>query len=163
MIQGLSNLERIADVVPFLRPFAEDDEYAAIRDVVTGYIPVLLVLGLLAVVPYVLESLALNYVRLKSHSLVQRYVLDRHFYFQLLAIFVTVLSGIARGRRQGLHRQSFVHRNTIGPVHPGRRRVLFTVIDSKGHGVDRRRGRAANSIGARAEPAAPHGAARPAF
>ena len=50
-------------------------------------------LGLLAVVPYVLESLALNYVRLKSHSLVQRYVLDRHFYFQLLAIFVTVLSG----------------------------------------------------------------------
>jgi hypothetical protein len=93
VIQGLSNLERIADVVPFLRPFAEDDEYAAIRDVVTGYIPVLLVLGLLAVIPYVLESLALNYVRLKSHSLVQRYVLDRHFYFQLLAIFVTVLSG----------------------------------------------------------------------
>ena len=37
-----------------------------------GYIPVLLVLGLLAVIPYVLESLALNYVRLKSHSLVQR-------------------------------------------------------------------------------------------
>ena len=63
VIQGLSNLERIADVVPFLRPFAEDEEYAAIRDVVTGYIPVLLVLGLLAVIPYVLESLALNYVR----------------------------------------------------------------------------------------------------
>lgn len=93
VIQGLSNIERIAEVVPFLRPFAEEDEYAYVREVVTGYIPVLLVLGLLAIIPYFLEHLALHYVRFKSQSLVQRYVLDRHFYFQLLAIFVTVLSG----------------------------------------------------------------------
>ena len=45
VIQGLSNLERIADVVPFGGLLPKMTKYAAIRDVVTGYIPVLISVG----------------------------------------------------------------------------------------------------------------------
>ena len=48
VIQGLSNLERIADVVPFLRPFAEDEVRGDPRRR-DGLHSRVLVLGLLAV------------------------------------------------------------------------------------------------------------------
>ena len=63
---------------------------------VQGYLPVLLVLVLLLVVPIIIEVMATRYVGFKTKSQIQAYVLARHFWFQLLTIFVAV--GVLRRR-----------------------------------------------------------------
>ncbi|KAJ8598134.1 hypothetical protein CTAYLR_007422 [Chrysophaeum taylorii] len=93
VIQALSNLSEMAKLLPFLRPFVKRDQYEYARTLVTGYVPVVALLGLLAIVPICLELVAIQYIGHKSYAEVQRYVLSRHFYFQLLSIFVTVLAG----------------------------------------------------------------------
>lgn len=93
LIQALSNLDEIAKLVPPLRPFIEEDRYEYARSLATGYIPVVALLGLLALVPIGLQFIAVQYVGHKSYSAVQRYVLSRNLYFQLLSIFVTTLAG----------------------------------------------------------------------
>jgi len=68
--------------------------------VLTGFLPVLLLLVLLILVPVLLEWVATNYVRFKTRSAVQQYVLDRHFYYQLATIFISVVSGSLFGALQ---------------------------------------------------------------
>lgn len=92
-IQALSNLEELARVIKPLRPFVREDRYDYARALVTGYIPVVSLLGLLAVIPVFLEKVAIAYVGHKSYAAVQRFVLSRNLYFQLLSIFVTTLAG----------------------------------------------------------------------
>ena len=93
LILTFNNLPALAEEFPILRPFVDQERYAYARSLVTGYLPVILALAVLVLVPVGLEWLATHYVRLKSRSRVQAYVLSRHFGFQLLTIFVTVLSG----------------------------------------------------------------------
>ena len=93
LILAFNNLGALAEALPWLRPFVEEPRYAYARSLVTGYLPVVLALGVLVLVPVGLEWLATHYVRLKAKSAIQSYVLSRHFGFQLLTIFVTVLSG----------------------------------------------------------------------
>lgn len=93
LILAFNNLGSLAEAFPWLRPFVEEPRYAYARSLVTGYLPVVLALGVLVLVPVGLEWLATHYVRLKAKSAIQSYVLSRHFGFQLLTIFVTVLSG----------------------------------------------------------------------
>ena len=73
-IQGLSNLNQMAHVFPVLRPFAEEPRYAYARSLVTGYVPVLLMLLVLILVPIWLEYLGRHYVKFKSRSAIQTFV-----------------------------------------------------------------------------------------
>lgn len=91
-IQLISNLDELAKYMPFLAPFFQGN-YATLQPLVTGYLPVIGLLLLLALVPIFIERLAIDYVGLKARALVDAYVTPRHVYFQLLAIFVTTLSG----------------------------------------------------------------------
>lgn len=101
-LQTLANIEELANktrdgrwLFPWLRPFARKDRYETARYLIQGYLPVLLVLVLLLLIPIAIEQLARHYVGFKTKSAIQAYVLQRHFCFQLLTIFVTVLSGSA--------------------------------------------------------------------
>lgn len=91
--QAMSNLKEIARIIKPLQPFVKNDKYEYLRTLVTGYVPVVLLLGLLAIVPIGLDFLAMNYVGHKSHAAVERYITSRHLYFQLLTLLVTVLGG----------------------------------------------------------------------
>ena len=68
LLQLLSNLSEMAEVFPFLRPFARERRYDYARALVTGYLPVVLMLALLAVLPYFLEAIAVRYVGLKTKA-----------------------------------------------------------------------------------------------
>ena len=101
-IQALANIEELAEkkrngdyALPWLRTFVHEERYETAKELVQGYLPVILVLVLLLVLPILVEQLALRYVGFKTKSAIQAYVLARHFWFQLLTIFVTVLSGSA--------------------------------------------------------------------
>jgi len=92
LLQALSNLDEMAKVFPFLRRYCRRHAYE--RALVSGYLPVLLLLCLMALVPVVLGWAAVKYVGAKSRARVQqKYVLKRNFYFTLLSIFVTVIGG----------------------------------------------------------------------
>jgi len=93
LIVAISNLEEMENIFPFLKPFVREDKYAYPRSLVSGYLPVLLYLAMLALVPIFLEYVAERYVGLQSKTAIQRYVLSRHFYFQLVAVLVACLSG----------------------------------------------------------------------
>ena len=93
IIQAISNLDEMAMIFPFIKPFVEEDKYEYPRSLVTGYLPVIVYVTLLALVPIFLEYVAENYVGLHSDTAIQRYVLSRHFYFQLVSLLATTLGG----------------------------------------------------------------------
>eukprot|EP00933_Yihiella_yeosuensis_P011019 TRINITY_DN11797_c1_g1_i1.p1 TRINITY_DN11797_c1_g1~~TRINITY_DN11797_c1_g1_i1.p1 ORF type:complete len:409 (-),score=45.16 TRINITY_DN11797_c1_g1_i1:72-1298(-) len=59
----------------------------------TAYLPALALMGLQAVLPYIFEALAAHFEGHKLKSEVQRAVLSRCFAYQLVSLYVTVLSG----------------------------------------------------------------------
>lgn len=101
-LQALANIQELAEkkrngeyFLPWLRPFAREAKYETLRNLIQGYLPVILVLVLLLLVPIFIEQFAIRYIGFKTKSTIQAYVLARHFWFQLLTVFVTVLSGNA--------------------------------------------------------------------
>ena len=63
--------------------------YALIR----GYLPVLVLMGLLLVLPYIIRAHTIRFEHLKTKSSVERTVMRRNILFQLATLYVTVLSG----------------------------------------------------------------------
>lgn len=90
LIQLVSNLDEIARLLPAV-PVPRNNPN--LRALITGYLPVILLMALYMVVPFGLEFTARSYVRFKSLNAIQAYVLPRYFAFLMLAVYVTVLAG----------------------------------------------------------------------
>ena len=89
-ILSLANLKELEVVFPALRRLDESTYFYAL---LTGYLPTVIQLGLFNLLPVLFELAARAYEGQKSSFEVQRSVLDRYFYFQLVNVFVTVSSG----------------------------------------------------------------------
>jgi len=63
------------------------------NSLINGYLPVVVLLGLIMVLPLVFEWVAINYEDRKTKSDVQESILGRYFYFQLANIYITVTAG----------------------------------------------------------------------
>ena len=99
-LAGLKNLSSIdqLDGLKWLQRYTstDDDKYSetSIEYVfVTEQLPVLLQVGLVALLPVILTAITHLYERAKSQSEVQRRVLSRYFGFQLVQIYATLVSG----------------------------------------------------------------------
>ena len=60
---------------------------------VNGYLPVVALLCLILILPLIFQLVALKYERRKTYSDVQRSMLSRYFYYQLVNIYITVTAG----------------------------------------------------------------------
>ena len=88
-ILSLANLKELEVVFPATAPADRHVQYALLTD----YLPVVIQLALFNLLPVLFEQAARAYEGQKSSFEVQRSVLDRYFYFQLVNIFVTIFSG----------------------------------------------------------------------
>jgi hypothetical protein len=60
---------------------------------VNGYLPVVALLCLILVLPLIFQFVATNYERRKTISEVQKSMLNRYFFYQLVNIYITVTAG----------------------------------------------------------------------
>ena len=76
---------------------SDDDEENKQRDfyvqLINGYLPVLALLGLIQLLPFIFQYVAVHYESRKTQSDVQRSILRRFFYYQMANIFITVTAG----------------------------------------------------------------------
>ena len=89
-VQALCNLEVLAHYWSALKPLAREEKYESLRILVSGSLPVYIMLALLGALPIVLDAVAVSYAGVKTKSAAHAYVSSRYLYFQLLQIFVTV-------------------------------------------------------------------------
>ncbi|CAN0324336.1 unnamed protein product [Pylaiella littoralis] len=91
LIQFWASYSQLETLFPVL---ADVDEDSFLYYVIAGYLPVVLLLLLMMVLPFLFQqALAYRYERRKSHSEVQRSILTRYFTYQVANIYVTVASG----------------------------------------------------------------------
>lgn len=64
-----------------------------ILDQVNGYLPVVLLLTIILILPHIFYGVALHYEDRKTESDVQKSIIGRYFYYQLANIFITVTAG----------------------------------------------------------------------
>jgi len=60
---------------------------------VNGYLPVVLLLTIILILPHIFYGVALHYEDRKTASDVQKSIIGRYFYYQLANIFITVTAG----------------------------------------------------------------------
>jgi hypothetical protein len=60
---------------------------------VNGYLPIVLLLWLISILPHIFYGVALHYEDRKTESDVQKSIIGRFFYYQLANIFITVTAG----------------------------------------------------------------------
>jgi hypothetical protein len=60
---------------------------------VNGYLPVVLLLWLISILPHMFYAVARHYEDRKTESDVQKSIIGRYFYYQLANIFITVTAG----------------------------------------------------------------------
>ncbi len=58
-----------------------------------GYLPVVLLLTIILILPFIFYGVALHYEDRKTESDVQKSIIGRYFYYQLANIFITVTAG----------------------------------------------------------------------
>jgi hypothetical protein len=88
-INGLSNLDKIAEDVSWLQSYSGTPLY----EIFNEYLAVLVLLILLALLPLIFDIIARNYECLKTESAIQNSIMARYFYYQLANVFVSVGSG----------------------------------------------------------------------
>ena len=73
------------------------DDYSkganALISLVIDYLPQLLLLLVLQVLPWIFYLVSYKYERLKTHSSVQMSIMGRYFYYQMINIFATIIGG----------------------------------------------------------------------
>ena len=92
-ILSLANLKELEVVFPALRRL---DESTYFTRSAAARLPTVIQLGLFNLLPVLFELAARAYAGQKSSFEVQRSVLDRYFYFQLVNVFMTIFSARAR-------------------------------------------------------------------
>mmetsp|Transcript_24959 Transcript_24959/g.32234 ORF Transcript_24959/g.32234 Transcript_24959/m.32234 type:complete len:480 (+) Transcript_24959:1-1440(+) len=89
-IQVLSSIEFLEDYLPFLKNLDTNSTYYSL---LSGYLPVVALLIVVQLLPYLFQALEQRYVGLKSYSAVQAAVLIYFFYYQVANVYVSVMSG----------------------------------------------------------------------
>jgi hypothetical protein len=65
----------------------------AVSGFVNGYLPVILLLGIIMILPYIFHAVAIHYEDRKTQSDIQKSIIGRYFYYQLANVYVTVTAG----------------------------------------------------------------------
>jgi hypothetical protein len=73
--------------------FAVSHSLHSLSAFINGYLPVVALLGLIIVLPFIFQGIAMGYEKRKTFSDVQGSILGRYFYFQLANIYITVTAG----------------------------------------------------------------------
>eukprot|EP00566_Odontella_aurita_P003015 CAMPEP_0113599678 /NCGR_PEP_ID=MMETSP0015_2-20120614/42281_1 /TAXON_ID=2838 /ORGANISM="Odontella" /LENGTH=1029 /DNA_ID=CAMNT_0000507843 /DNA_START=376 /DNA_END=3466 /DNA_ORIENTATION=+ /assembly_acc=CAM_ASM_000160 len=81
-----------------IQAFAKAEQLALIpgmewKAFINGYLPVVALLGLILVLPVIFERVALKVEKRKTMSEVQRSMVGRYFYYQVVNIYITVTAG----------------------------------------------------------------------
>jgi len=90
-IQALATADQIANVPGMA--WIETLNGGAVAGFVNGYLPVVLLLSLIMVLPMIFHVLALHYEDRKTQSDIQKSIIGRYFYYQLANIYITVTAG----------------------------------------------------------------------
>ena len=90
-IQALATVETLASVTGM--DWIQTLHGGRVASFVNGYLPVVLLLVIIMVLPHIFYAVALYYEDRKTQSDVQRSVIGRYFYYQLANIFITVTAG----------------------------------------------------------------------
>jgi hypothetical protein len=85
-IYAISNLETISRAIPSLRKYSNTQVYSFAN----SYLAILLLLILLAILPFIFDFIARSYEGLKTESEIQNSIMTRYFYYQLANIYVAV-------------------------------------------------------------------------
>lgn len=88
-VQAVFNLDEISKVIPVLKDFRNTTWYIFIN----GYVPIVALLGILAVAPFFLAWWSYRFEYTKTHSSISRGVFVRYSYLLIASTYVTVLSG----------------------------------------------------------------------
>jgi len=90
-IQALATPDQIATVpgMAWLATLNGGD----VANFVNGYLPVVLLLTIILILPHIFYVVALKYEDRKTHSDIQASIIGRYFYYQLANIFITVTAG----------------------------------------------------------------------
>lgn len=96
-ITAVSNLESISQEIPSLQAYSNTSIYQFFNN----YLAVLILLILLALLPFVFDFISRNYEGVKLESEIQNSIMTRYFYYQLANVFVSVgLGSIANSLHQ---------------------------------------------------------------
>mmetsp|Transcript_12989 Transcript_12989/g.30705 ORF Transcript_12989/g.30705 Transcript_12989/m.30705 type:complete len:949 (+) Transcript_12989:219-3065(+) len=90
-IQALATVDTLASVTGM--DWIQTLHGGRVASFVNGYLPVVLLLVIIMVLPHIFYAVALYYEDRKTQSDVQRSVIGRYFYYQLANIFITVTAG----------------------------------------------------------------------
>ncbi|EED91711.1 predicted protein [Thalassiosira pseudonana CCMP1335] len=91
IIQALATADQIA-TVPGMA-WISTLNGGAVAGFVNGYLPVVLLLTIIMVLPFLFYVVALHYEDRKTQSDVQKSIIGRYFYYQLANIYITVTAG----------------------------------------------------------------------
>jgi hypothetical protein len=90
-IQAFATTERLAQIpgMEWILTF----NGGSLSSFINGYLPVVALLGLICILPFIFQGIAMGYEQRKTFSDVQGSILGRYFYFQLANIYITVTAG----------------------------------------------------------------------
>jgi len=93
-----------------------DENYSWIIELAVAYIPFVLLLGLLCLLPWIFYLISIKYEKLKTYSEIQQSVFSRYFYYQLINIFVTITitGSITQGTNDACYSTSIWDCNIFG-------------------------------------------------
>jgi len=91
LIQAWAKVDNVARI-PGMEWIAtlHDGAYKAL---INGYLPVVVLLSLICVLPFVFDAIATHYEKRKTFSGVEISIVGRYFYYQLANIYITVTAG----------------------------------------------------------------------
>lgn len=98
-IQAMATTEQLAKLpfMSWLDDSTGDPDQDRKREfyvhLINGYLPVLALLGLIQLLPFIFQWVSVHYENRKTKSDIQRSVLRRFFYYQMANIFITVTAG----------------------------------------------------------------------
>ena len=76
-----------------LRFFLSCKQFIGLLYQVNGYLPVVLLLTIIMILPLVFSAVALHYEDRKTQSDIQKSIIGRYFYYQLANVYITVTAG----------------------------------------------------------------------
>ncbi|KAL7521067.1 hypothetical protein ACHAWX_005758 [Stephanocyclus meneghinianus] len=90
-IQALATADQIANVPGM--SWISTLNGGSVAGFVNGYLPVVLLLSIIMILPGIFYAVALHYEDRKTQSDIQKSIIGRYFYYQLANIYVTVTAG----------------------------------------------------------------------
>ena len=75
------------------RSFLSFKQFIGLLFQVNGYLPVVLLLTIIMILPLVFSAVALHYEDRKTQSDIQKSIIGRYFYYQLANVYITVTAG----------------------------------------------------------------------